>query len=269
MNEAIFPAASPDPEPSDPWNKLRNLTPARVALGRSGMSLPTSEVLRFGHAHALARDAVHRVLDGADLANAVASLGLPSIEVASAAPDRVTYLRRPDLGRRLSAGSRAAVVTQSGGADLVIVVADGLSATAVHANGPALIAALLPGIRAAKWRLAPIVFASQARVALGDEVGETLGARMVLMLIGERPGLSSPDSLGAYLTFAPRIGRRDNERNCVSNIRAAGLPAERAAMALLWLMTEALRRGETGVALKDERLHHLELGHPGREMSDP
>lgn len=237
----------------DAWAGLRALTSARVGLGRTGAALPTVEVLRFGHAHALARDAVHKALATADLDARLRSLGLDPRRAASAAPDRATYLRRPDLGRRLSDESRAALANPDpADVDVAVVVADGLSATAVHANALPLLELLWPAMTERGWRLASPVIATQARVALGDEVGELLGARLALVLIGERPGLSSPDSLGAYLTFAPRIGRRDNERNCVSNIRTGGLTARRAADNLLWLMDEALRRGVTGVALKDE-----------------
>jgi ethanolamine ammonia-lyase small subunit len=239
--------------PLDPWRILRDLTPARVALGRTGASLPTAEVLRFGHAHALARDAVHKPLDAAVLKAKIEALGPAVVFAESAVGDRATYLRRPDLGRRLSSDSRTTLERcRSEGIDLAIVVADGLSATAVQANAPALLGTLLPAVHAVGWKIAPIVLATQARVALGDDVGAALGAQMVLMLIGERPGLSSPDSLGAYLTFEPKIGRRDNERNCVSNIRPAGLSSERAVHQLMWLIREAFRRRETGVGLKDE-----------------
>jgi ethanolamine ammonia-lyase small subunit len=241
------------PVPPDPWSALRRHTPARIALGRSGSSLPTHEVLAFSLAHAQARDAVHTALSFRTVADAIEGLGLPTLAVDSAAPDRVTYLRRPDLGRRLSDPSRTLLVSRSSKpADLAIVVADGLSSTAVHAHAAPLITALLPLIRAEGWSLAPVVIASQARVALGDEVGEILGARLVLLLVGERPGLSSPDSLGAYLTFAPRVGLTDAARNCVSNIRGEGLSYEQAAFKLAWLAREALRLGESGVALKDE-----------------
>ncbi len=184
-----------------PWDVLRRLTPARVALGRAGAALPTAAVLGFGHAHALARDAVHRALDTERLRADIGALGLDSIEVVSAAPDRATYLRRPDLGRQLAPESRSVLdAAAPASADLAIVLADGLSAIAVQVNAPPLLAALLPGIRAAGWRLAPIVIATQARVALGDHVGAALRARMALVLIGERPGLSSPTASGAYLT---------------------------------------------------------------------
>jgi ethanolamine ammonia-lyase small subunit len=241
------------PVPPDPWSALRRHTPARIALGRSGASLPTHEVLAFSLAHAQARDAVHTAFSAQTVADAIEGLGLPTLVVDSAAPDRVTYLRRPDLGRRLSDSSRDLLSGRpSKPADLAIVVADGLSSTAVHAHAAPLIAALLPLTRAERWTLAPIVIARQARVALGDEVGEILGARLVLLLVGERPGLSSPDSLGAYLTFAPRVGLTDAARNCVSNIRGEGLSYEQAAFKLAWLAREALRQGESGVALKDE-----------------
>ena len=237
----------------DPWTALRRHTPARIALGRSGASLPTHEVLAFSLAHAQARDAVHTAFSAQAVAEAIEALGLTALPVDSAAPDRATYLRRPDLGRRLSDASRALLSSRpSKPVDLAVVVADGLSSTAVHAHAAPLIAALLPLIRAEDWSLAPVVIANQARVALGDEVGEVLGARLVLLLVGERPGLSSPDSLGAYLTFAPCIGLTDAARNCVSNIRGEGLSYEQAAFKLVWLAREALRLGESGVALKDE-----------------
>jgi len=241
------------PVPPDPWAALRARTPARIAIGRSGASLPTREVLAFSLAHAQARDAVHTPFDARGVAEAIEALDLSTVPVDSAAPDRSTYLRRPDLGRRLSEASRAALAgVARGPCDLAIVVADGLSGAAVHAHAAPLIAALLPFARAEGWSLAPVAVARQARVALGDEVGELLGARLVLLLVGERPGLSSPDSLGAYLTFQPRVGRTDAERNCVSNIRAEGLSYDQAAFKLAWLMREALRLALTGVALKDE-----------------
>lgn len=240
------------PVPPDPWNALRARTPARIAIGRSGASLPTREVLAFSLAHAQARDAVHAPFDADSVTRSLEALGLEVLRADSAVPDRATYLRRPDLGRRLSDAGRTALTGVGRGADLAVIIADGLSSTAVHAHAAPLTAALLPYVEAEGWTLAPIVVASQARVALGDEVGELLGARLVLLLVGERPGLSSPDSLGAYLTFAPRVGRTDAERNCVSNIRAEGLSYHQAAHKLAWLAREALRVGATGVGLKDE-----------------
>ncbi len=234
------------------WAQLAALTPARIGLGRSGSSLPTREVLRFGLAHALARDAVHERLRPDDLAAELAALGLETLRVESAVLSREAYLRRPDLGRRLSDESHAALSRLRGEFDLAIVLGDGLSATAIQRNAGPLLAALLPLLRARNLTLAPVVIATQARVALGDEVGEVLGARMVAMLIGERPGLSSPDSLGVYLTFVPRRGLTDEARNCISNVRPGGLGYEEAAFRLAWLMGEALRRAMSGVGLKDE-----------------
>jgi ethanolamine ammonia-lyase small subunit len=242
-----------EPAARDSWAALASLTPARIALGRVGSSLPTREVLGLALDHARARDAVHLPFDADGVAREIAARGFDTLTVASQAPDRATYLRRPDLGRRLDVASRPALASASSGADIVVVVADGLSSAAVHAHAGPLMAELGPRLRADGWRLGPVVLAHQARVALGDEIGERLAARLVILLVGERPGLSSPDSLGAYLTFAPRVGRTDAERNCVSNIRPAGLAYADAAITIAWLAGEALRRGYSGVALKDER----------------
>jgi ethanolamine ammonia-lyase small subunit len=243
------------PEPtaaSGPWLALRALTPARVALGRAGTSLPTAAQLDVQLAHAGARDAVHDALDAARLRAALAAAGLETAEVWSAAQDRGTYLRRPDLGRRLATASREALAAQasSEGVDAAFVVADGLSARAAQSHAPPVLAALASRLRDAGWRLGPAVVALQGRVALGDEIGALLRARLVLVLLGERPGLSAPDSLGAYLTWEPRPGRTDAERNCVSNIRPEGLVPPLASEQLLALMLEAARRRLSGVALK-------------------
>jgi ethanolamine ammonia-lyase small subunit len=224
----------------DPWAELRSRTPARIALGRAGPALPTAAVLEFALDHARARDAVHAAVDWDALARRI---GLPTLRVASAAPDRASYLRRPDLGRRLSDASS---LTRSP-TDFLLVIGDGLSAAAIEAHAAPLIAALPADLRSG-----PVVLASQARVALGDEIGERMGARMVAMLIGERPGLSSPDSLGVYLTYGPRVGRTDAERNCISNIRPRGLGYEAAAFRLAWLARETFKRRLTGVELKDQ-----------------
>ncbi len=238
--------------PADPWADLRGHTPARIALGRTGTSLPTAELLRFSAAHAQARDAVQVPLDAAALAADLQSQGWIVRQVHSRAPSRETYLRRPDWGRRLDAASAADLQTATADpVDLAIVLGDGLSAVAVQRHAAALLAALRPML-APGLRLAPLVIALQARVALADEVGILLQARMVLMLLGERPGLSSPDSLGAYLTHQPKIGCSDAQRNCVSNIRPDGLAPIAAAQRLAWLLHEALRRRLTGVALKDD-----------------
>ena len=240
-----------------PWARLRRMTPARVGLGRTGDGLPTARLLEFQAAHALARDAVHQPLDADALADQLCSQ--PHLMVRSQAPDRAAYLQRPDLGRRLhpdDATALSAMNCPSGGRHdgygAVIVLADGLSARALHDHGAPLLRALLPHLEG--WELAPIVIARQARVALGDDVAAALNARMVLMLIGERPGLSAADSIGAYLTFNPRPSvTRDADRNCVSNIRPDGLPLAVAADTIAFLMKEAQRLKLTGIGLKADR----------------
>lgn len=237
----------------DPWSDLRRHTAARIALGRAGVSLPTAEWLRFALAHAQARDAVHLSFDDETLASALGSHGFTALRLESAAVDRASYLRRPDLGRRLSARSAALLQALPEAAhDLAVVVGDGLSARAVHEQALPLLLELRPRLEADAVLLGAVALVRQCRVALGDEVGALLGARAVLVLIGERPGLSSPDSLGAYLTWAPRVGRSDAERNCVSNIRPAGQPPAEAARRIAWLLAGASRLGASGVTLKDE-----------------
>jgi len=237
--------------PPDLWHRFAGLTPARIALGRAGSGLPTRALLDFDVARALARDAVHQAVDFAALAArwSAAGGGAP-VQVASRAPDRVTYLQRPDLGRRLDPASAAVLGAVGGPWDLALVVADGLSAPAVERHALAVIHALLPALEG--WRVAPLVLARQGRVALGDEIGAGLGAALVLVLLGERPGLTAPDSLGAYLTYGPRVGRQDAERNCVANIHGGGLTPAAAAGRLAWLIAAARTRGLTGVALRDE-----------------
>ena len=247
-----LPAPHDVAPPADPWADLRRHTPARIALGRAGSSLPTAEVLRFAAAHAQARDAVHIALDSAALAQDLAALGFTPIQVCSRAPDRQTYLRRPDWGRRLdTADIKRLKAAARGTVDLALVLGDGLSAVAVQQHAAPLLAALMP-LLSPSLTLAPLVVATQARVALADEIGALLQARLVLILLGERPGLSAPDSLGAYLTHAPQPGCSDAQRNCVSNIRPAGLPPALAARRLAWLLHEALRRRVSGLALKDD-----------------
>ncbi|HLL12150.1 MAG TPA: ethanolamine ammonia-lyase subunit EutC [Rubrivivax sp.] len=237
----------------DPWTALRAHTAARIALGRAGNSLPTAELLRFGVAHAMARDAVHEPLDPEALVGQLQDHRFePVLIVESTAGDRGTYLRRPDLGRRLAPGSAALLGAPADPASLVVLIGDGLSARAAQEHALPLLLELRPRLEADGWVAGPVIVAMQARVALGDEVGALLGATAVLVLIGERPGLSSPDSLGAYLTWAPRIGCADSQRNCVSNIRPQGLPAPAAAHRIAWLVAAARRLSATGVALKDQ-----------------
>lgn len=229
--------------------RLRRATPARIGLGRSGAGLPTSALLSFQLDHALARDAVHHALNAEALARALPQAPLL---LESATETRADYLTRPDLGRRLSKRSRGLLEgTAASPCDAALVIVDGLSAVAVQNHAAALARAMMQ--RLGDWNWAPITIVTQGRVAVGDEIGELLKAQLVLVLIGERPGLSSPDSLGAYLTWGPRIGRSDAERNCVSNIRRPhGLSPEQAADKLAWLMTQACHRRLTGTALKDE-----------------
>ena len=240
----------------DPWQALRRFTAARIALGHTGVSQPTGAQLDFQLAHARARDAVHQALDSASLAQALQAAwpgsGSPLL-LHSAAENRNVYLQRPDLGRRLDAPSRALLLARGERAfDLSIVVADGLSALAVTQHAAPLLRALSTLLAPTSWTFAPLAIVEQGRVAIGDEVGELLGAKIVVVLIGERPGLSSPDSMGLYITWAPRVGLTDERRNCISNVRPAGLGYEDAAHKLHYLLTEARRRQLTGVGLKDE-----------------
>ncbi|MFZ6743736.1 ethanolamine ammonia-lyase subunit EutC [Undibacterium sp. JH2W] len=249
------------PVHTNPWQALRQFTQARIALGRAGVSVPTGAQLAFQLAHARARDAVHQALDVAALAQALQQAGYESLHVNSAAHDRNSYLQRPDLGRRLNEASRQHLQQLSSPpADLAIVIADGLSAPAVAQNALPLLAGLQAMLTPDNWSLTPIVIATQARVAIGDETGALLNARAVLVLIGERPGLSSPDSMGAYLSWAPQPGLTDAARNCISNIRPDGLSYEQAAYKLHYLLTEARKRGLTGVSLKDETEAPVQLG---------
>ncbi len=239
-------------EPRDLFAPLRGLTQARIGLGRAGQGLPTAPALDFRMAHAMARDAVHTPLDLDALKSALAG---PVVNLTSAAPDRAAYLQNPDLGRTLAPDT----ALPAGPFDLVIVLGDGLCASGVQAHGPALVSELIGRLEG--WTVAPLVIATQARVALGDAIGAAMNAQCVLMLIGERPGLSSPDSVGAYLTWAPRPGTADSDRNCVSNIRPAGLAPVQAADKIAWLLTEARRLGLTGIGLKDR--------HGGAVISAP
>ena len=241
--------------PADPWATLRTTTQARIGLGRTGDAPALDSLLDFQLAHARARDAVHTPLDTAALADAIRPHA--HVIVQSQAKDRATYLRRPDLGRRLDP---AANLAATGPFDAVFVLADGLSPVAVQQHAPPLLHACLD--RLTGWSIGPIVIATQARVALGDDIGARLNAGLCVMMIGERPGLSVADSLGVYLTHHPRPGRLDSERNCLSNIHPAGMSCQAAADMLTWLMTEARSRKLTGVGLKADR--PLGLSHEDR-----
>jgi ethanolamine ammonia-lyase small subunit len=237
----------PLPYDAGPLARLRDRTPARVALGHSGAGLPTAALLDFQLDYARARDAVHESLDLQDLAAQLKSTEV--IRVHSQAPDRTTYLQRPDLGRRLAPECNDALPT--GPYDVAFILGDGLSARALQLHAAPTLQLILRAL--AGWRVAPVIVATQARVALGDDIGSRLNAAFSVVLIGERPGLSAPFSLGAYLTWKPTLGRRDHERNCISNIRPPqGLAYEEAAARVVWLLHAARRMGRTGFLLKDD-----------------
>jgi ethanolamine ammonia-lyase small subunit len=239
---------------------LRALTPARVGLARTGISLETSELLDFQLCHAQARDAVHSRIEAPAMCASISEMThAPALRLHSAALDRATYLRRPDLGRQLDEPSRDALLryvnsdspqeARQPGDTLALIVADGLSAIAVERHAIPLLKELLPRLQG--FQLAPVCVVEQGRVAIGDEIGEALKAQLSVVLIGERPGLSSPDSLGAYITWRPRRGRTDAERNCISNIRAEGLSYPQAAAQLSYYLSEARARQLTGIGLKE------------------
>lgn len=240
----------------NPWQELRRLTSARIALGRAGTSLPTGAQLDFQFAHAQARDAVHLPFDRDGLAAQLAERGRDALLLHSAAADRDTYLQRPDLGRRLNEESaeilRRHADRHPQGYDLAVVIADGLSSLAVQRHSLPFLERLEEQVRNEGWSLSPVALVQQGRVAVADEVAELLHAKMVVILIGERPGLSSPDSLGLYFTWAPKVGLNDAYRNCISNVRLEGLSYGLATHRLLYLMREACRRQLSGVNLKDE-----------------
>jgi len=255
------------PVTANPWQALRQFTDARIALGRAGVSLPTQAHLAFQLAHAQARDAVLLALDAPvlmqQLSAALPAQSAPGLILHSAAADRSTYLQRPDLGRQLDAASRQALTALGQPAhaisderpyDLAFVLVDGLSALAVAQHAVPFLQLLQQRIRSENWSVAPLCIVQQGRVAIGDEVAQRLGAKSVVVLIGERPGLSSPDSMGLYLTWMPRVGLTDASRNCISNVRPAGLRYDEAAYKLHYLLSQAHQRQLTGVALKDETL---------------
>ncbi|MDR3371123.1 ethanolamine ammonia-lyase subunit EutC [Rhodoferax sp.] len=266
MNEPTTPVTA------NPWAALRQFTDARIALGRAGVSLPTQAHLDFQLAHAQARDAVHLALDVRTLAPtldaALPNPTAPCLTLHSAAADRSVYLQRPDLGRKLDADSRerlnalprpASKSQSERPYDLAFVVVDGLSALAIEQNVAPFLTQLQERIAPEHWSIAPICIVEQGRVAIGDEVAERLGAKAVVVLIGERPGLSSPDSMGLYLTWMPRAGLTDASRNCISNVRPAGLRYEDAAYKLHYLLAQARQRQLSGVELKDETGDGTEL----------
>lgn len=233
------------------WLSLRKLTPARVALGRAGNAIPVQQMLRFKWAHAHAREAVYGALDMDRIEASLSGLQAPVLRVKSRAQDRTTYLQRPDWGRQLQENDRDLLMTQAQGADVLLIIADGLAAEGVNQQAPAIVEALWPLLQANGLQTAPIVLAEQARVALSDEIGALLGSRLALILIGERPGLSVSNSVGAYLTYQPQVGKTDEQRNCISNIHEQGLDALSAAQKMILLIQNSLRLQVSGVSLKE------------------
>lgn len=265
QNEVDKVRCTDSPVIDNPWTLLRRFTDARIALGRAGVSLPTAPQLEFQLAHARARDAVHQALEQGALVEKLSAssdcggTGLQCISLQSAAPNRQVYLQRPDFGRRLAPDCRKDLVTfmsehssGNGDYDLAFVVADGLSSLAIERHAVNFLRCILARLALDAWSVAPITVVTQGRVAIGDEIGELLQARCVVVLIGERPGLSSPDSMGLYMTWRPSVGLTDASRNCISNVRPAGLSYEEAAYKLHFLLSESRRRHISGVDLKDE-----------------
>lgn len=257
MRMTDVPAKPPDRSPQDapddgPWSDLRRLTAARIGLKRAGASLATGPLLDFQLAHARARDAVHAPLDEVRLLADLAGLGFPVLALASAVEDRQRYLMRPDLGRQLAPGAEATLAPHAGRYDVVFVVTDGLSARAVQTHAAPVLANVLPALRREGLKVAPVAVVRHGRVAIGDVIATALGADCVVVLIGERPGLTAPDSMGAYLTWQPGAETTDADRNCISNIRPDGIGYADAAFKLLHLL-RAMRAGQlSGVRLKDE-----------------
>ena len=239
---------------NDPWHTLRRFTQARIALGRAGHALPTEALLEFQLAHALARDAVHLSWDVDACAERIRGLGAECLIVETPVADRVTYLRRPDLGRVLTEASRALLQSRAAAdIDVALALTNGLSSSAVERHALPLLREILGLYQSQGIRVGPICLAANGRVALSDEIGAALDAQVAVIVVGERPGLSAADSLGIYLTYAPRSGNTDAQRNCISNIRPPeGLDYPDAAAKLLYLTREAIRRKLSGVELKDD-----------------
>ena len=244
---------------NDSWHTLRRFTQARIAQGHAGFGLPTKALLDFQLAHALARDAIHQPGDSEGFAGEVKQLGLETLCLATPVADRVHYLQRPDLGRCLDEASRQTLLARrQPGVDVALIISNGLSSIAVERHGLALLQAIMAAYQHIPLRCAPICLVPNARVALADHIGALLNARLSVIVVGERPGLSAADSLGVYLTYAPSVGKTDAERNCISNIRPPdGLSYRAAAAKLAYLSYQALQRSVSGVALKDDMPHGL------------
>jgi ethanolamine ammonia-lyase small subunit len=236
---------------NDPWESLKEFTAARIAMGRVGSSIPLTQYLEFKLAHAHARDAVYSELNSEAISYYLQHLDIPILKLHSKAENRNQYLQRPDFGRLLHEQSVETLKEHTGKYDVCIIIADGLSAHAVNSNAVQLVEALVQLFRSVKYKVAPICITAQSRVALADHIAHGLNAKLSIILIGERPGLSSADSVGAYLTYNPRPGLTDEMRNCVSNIRPEGLLHQLAAEKIFYLVQEAFRRKLSGVDLKD------------------
>jgi len=241
------------PPNADPWHALRSLTAARIGLARSGASLATAPLLDFRLAHARARDAVNAAFDTARIEADIGETGVPCVIGDSAAPDKRSYLMRPDLGRTLSAETETGLRahSNSAGFDIAFIVSDGLSALAVESHAPPLLARVIPRLREASLTIAPVAILRHGRVAIGDRVATLLGAQCAVVLIGERPGLSAPDSMGVYLTWMPNVRTTDADRNCISNIRPEGIGYDDAARKLVHIVMAIRAARLSGVALKD------------------
>lgn len=237
---------------SDLWKPLRSFTQARIALGRKGVSMPLEQVLAFKMAHAAARDAVFEQADWNSLQQALNEIGWESVRFHSKAKDRKEYLLDPEKGRSIETNKVFSVEPEYGKYDISIIVADGLSARAVNSHAIKLLTALKPTLESLHYSLAPISLVHLGRVAISDEIGLLWSSKLVLILIGERPGLSSPDSLGVYLTYGPKIGNTDEKRNCISNIRPAGLSYDEAVSKIHFLISESMKNGWSGVELKEQ-----------------
>lgn len=248
---------------ADPWAELRRFTAARIAVGRSGSSLPLAESLAFRLDHARARDAVHAPFRRSELAARLRGAGMACVELESGVAGREEYLTRPDKGRRLSERSADALRGLGKGFDICLAVGDGLSARAIHENAEAFVLACASMFEQAGMTVSPVCLVENARVAVADEIGEILRARLSVILIGERPGLSSPNSMGVYLTMNPRVGATDEARNCISNVRDGGLSVVEGVRKLGYLVEEAFRLGQSGVGLKDRMVQgYLPFGLP-------
>jgi ethanolamine ammonia-lyase small subunit len=251
MNE-LEPNSKPNIVEKDTWQSLKTFTAARIALGSTGVAMPLKEVLDFKLAHAHARDAVYSLLNETDLVTDLEHFQLPIYSLNSKANARHEYLQRPDFGRQLNEISKTQLEkAQVTPVDVALILADGLSATAINNHVIPLLHVLTPLLQQAGFSIAPLSIVHQARVAIGDEIGFLLKAQFSVILIGERPGLSSPDSMGAYLTYKPMVGLTDESRNCVSNIRPEGLGYQAAAEKIFYLINESFRLQYSGVALKD------------------